>query len=59
VETLTLQLEAATDSMQNSFSGLMLYVANGDPIDMKETLKSFPMKLTSVRKYDKSVVAAS
>ena len=41
--------------MQKSFSGLMLGATNGDPIDMKETLKAFPVKLTSVRDFARSM----
>ncbi|GEM_PF-5428662 len=46
-------------TMQQSFSGLMLSYAQGDAIDMKETLKTFPLKLTSVRNYAESALAAS
>jgi len=59
VEALQSQLNAATDPMQKSFAGLMLCVANGDPIDMKEMLKKFPIKLKTVREYARSVVAGS
>jgi uncharacterized protein YbjT (DUF2867 family) len=58
-EALELQLNTATDPMQKSFSGLMLCVANGDPIDMKETLSAFPIKLKSVEEYARSVISAS
>lgn len=50
------QLNAATDPMQQSFTGLMLAYALGDPIDMQETLKAFPVELTSVRNYAHSVL---
>jgi uncharacterized protein YbjT (DUF2867 family) len=50
---------SAVDPMQQSFSGLMLWYAQGDPIDMQETLKAFPVELTSVREYAESVLAAS
>lgn len=45
------QMDEATDPMQKSFAGLMLCVAGGDPIDMAEVLRSFPVELTSVRQY--------
>ncbi|MFC2083583.1 SDR family oxidoreductase [Bacteroidota bacterium] len=56
---LQLQLDEATDPMQKSFSGLMLCIANGDPIDMKEVLQAFPIKLTSVKEFAQSVTASS
>ncbi len=55
--TLQSQLSAATDLMQKSFSGLMLCVANGDPIDMEELLEKFSLKLKTVKEYAKSMVA--
>jgi NADH dehydrogenase len=58
VDALQVQLNNAVDPMQKSFSGLMLCLANGDPINMKEILHAFPLKLTSVREYARSVVAA-
>lgn len=59
VDALQAQLDGADDPMQKSFSGLMLCVANGDRIDMKDLLKVFPVKLTYVKEYIHSVVAAS
>ena len=51
VEALRDQLAATTDPMQQSFSGLMLGYANGKAIDMRETLKALPVRLTSVEEY--------
>lgn len=51
VEALAAQQAAAADPMQQSFSGLMRCYAAGDPIDMRETLKAFPVALTSVQDY--------
>jgi uncharacterized protein YbjT (DUF2867 family) len=51
VETLQSQLVGSADPMQKSFSGLMLCVANGDRIDMKEMLTKFQFKLTSVKDF--------
>jgi len=48
---LKAQQEGATDPMQQSFSGLMRCYATGDPIEMQETLKAFPVRLTSVKEY--------
>ena len=59
IDTLKSQLDGAADPMQKSFSGLMLSVANGDQIEMKDILQDFPIKLTSVREYARSVVPAS
>ena len=41
--------------MQASFVALMLCYAQGDAIDMRETLKAFPLKLKTVKEYAKSV----
>ncbi|MDP3642180.1 MAG: SDR family oxidoreductase [Bacteroidota bacterium] len=56
VDALQSQLDGADDPMQKSFSGLMLCVANGDRIDMKEVLSKFPVELTSVKEFAHSVV---
>jgi hypothetical protein len=37
--------------MQQSFISLMLCYAQGDPIDMRAALKSFPLNLISVQDY--------
>ena len=51
-EALRAQLDAASDSLQKSFAGLMLYYASGDAIDMADTLRAFPVrKLKSVREH--------
>jgi uncharacterized protein YbjT (DUF2867 family) len=51
-EALRAQHGAATDPLQQSFAGLMLYYARGDAIDMAETLRAFPVQpLRSVREY--------
>jgi len=56
VDALQSQLDGAEDPMQKSFSGLMLCVANGDRIDMKEVLAKFPVELASVKDFANSVV---
>jgi uncharacterized protein YbjT (DUF2867 family) len=55
-DALRTQFEAATDSLQKSFAGLMLDYAQGDEIPMSDTLQKFPMPLTSVRDYARSVL---
>ena len=50
-ESLLQQMESAQDSLQKSFSALMLAIAKGDAIDMENMQKQFPLKLTSVRDY--------
>jgi uncharacterized protein YbjT (DUF2867 family) len=55
-EALQSQLNGAEDPMQKSFSGLMLCLANGDRIDMKEVQGKFPVRLTSVKDYVNSLV---
>jgi uncharacterized protein YbjT (DUF2867 family) len=47
-EALLAQQSTATDPMQQSFTGLMRCYANGDPIDMRATLRDFPVTLTAV-----------
>jgi hypothetical protein len=59
VDALQSQRAAATDPMEESFAGLMLGVAGGDPIDMQEMLQKFRIKLTSVREYARSVAAGN
>jgi uncharacterized protein YbjT (DUF2867 family) len=51
VDALRSQLDGAEDPMQKSFSGLMICVANGDRIEMKEVLGKFPVNLTSVKEF--------
>jgi uncharacterized protein YbjT (DUF2867 family) len=58
-EALEEQEKAATDPMQQSFAGLMRCYAQGAPIDMQETLKAFPVQLTSVRDYAQRVFGTS
>jgi uncharacterized protein YbjT (DUF2867 family) len=49
-EALRAQHSGATDSLQQSFAGLMLYCARGDVIEMADTLRTFPIQsLKSVR----------
>jgi len=59
VAALEEQQRGAPDPMMQSFSGLMRYYAAGDPIDMRETLKAFPVQLTSVMDYARSVLGAA
>jgi hypothetical protein len=59
VEALQSHLDGAEDPMQKSFSGLMLYVANGDRIEMKGLLKTFSVKLTSAEEYFGSLIHTS
>lgn len=57
-ETLRLQRASATDSLQQAFAALMLNYARGDEIPMEETLRRYPVHLTSVRDYARSVLTA-
>ena len=51
-EALRAQLASAPDDLQKSFAGLMLYYAAGDVIEMRDTLRAWPVPpLTSVRDY--------
>jgi uncharacterized protein YbjT (DUF2867 family) len=42
---------AATDPLEKSFAGLMLYYTMGDVIDMTQPLRWSPIQLTSVRQF--------
>jgi uncharacterized protein YbjT (DUF2867 family) len=53
------QYAGATDPMQKSFAGLMLGYADGKTIDMRETLKAFPIRLTSAEEYARRVCPAA
>ena len=54
-EALKAQKDAAQDPLGKSFATLMLGVANGSEIDMKKILHDFPIQLTSVIEYAKTV----
>lgn len=59
-EVLRSQHAAATDLLQKSFAGLMLYYAAGDVIDMTEARRALLVeRLTSVREYLQGSVAAA
>jgi uncharacterized protein YbjT (DUF2867 family) len=58
-EALAEQQKASTDLMEQSFAGLMQWYARGDAVDMEETLKVFPVQLTSVKDYAQNVLGAS
>jgi NADH dehydrogenase len=57
-EALRAQKAAATDSLQQTFAALMLSYAVGDAVEMRETLKAFPLRLTSVRDYAARALAS-
>lgn len=56
---LAQQQAAALDPMQQSFSGLMRCYAAGDPIDMRATLRDFPVALTTVEEYAAATAVAA
>jgi uncharacterized protein YbjT (DUF2867 family) len=51
VAALQAQKTAATDSLSESFAGLMLAYAEGDSIDTNKTRQVYPFRLTSVTDY--------
>lgn len=56
-EALRAQHSAATDALQQSFAGLMLYYARGDVIDMTDARLAFPVQqLKSVDQYFQATV---
>jgi uncharacterized protein YbjT (DUF2867 family) len=54
-EALMEQFATATDELQKSFAGLMLFSANGHEVDMTRVLELFPVELTSVDDFAKGV----
>lgn len=59
VEALAAQKAAATDSLDESFAGLLLGTAQeGQAIEMDSVLQLFPVELTSVRDYAQALVGA-
>ena len=50
-KTLRDERGAATDPLQQSFAALMLAYAQGDAIEMTQTLRTLPLKLVSVSDY--------
>ncbi len=56
-EALQAQQASASDTLQQSFAGLMRCYAAGDTIDMRATLDAFPMQLTPVWDYARRVLA--
>lgn len=57
-EAIRSQYSTAADSMQQSLAGLMLGYNGGQPIDMTEPLRLFPMELTSVRAYARRMLGS-
>jgi len=58
-QALYSQFQAATDSMQKSFAGLMLRYALGDAIDMRSVVDRFGLTLSSVDDYARRVLASA
>jgi uncharacterized protein YbjT (DUF2867 family) len=57
---LEAQLASAPDSLAASFAGLMLATAReGQPIAMEPVLRNFPLELTSVSSYARTLAAAA
>jgi NADH dehydrogenase len=58
LEALQGQYAATSDPMQKSFAAMMLSLDAIRPIDIEDTLKSFPLTLKMVREYAAEVLAA-
>src|SRR5262245_14427935 len=58
-EALRAQIAAAPDSRGKTFRGLMIGLNEVGTIDMKETLRNFPIQLTSVREYARQMIVHS
>ncbi|MGB8190396.1 MAG: SDR family oxidoreductase [Chitinophagaceae bacterium] len=57
IEALQAQKESAADPISKSFAYLMISFTEGNIIDMRKTLDSFPLALRSVGDYAKGVVS--
>src|SRR5499425_3074361 len=57
-DALRAHMAAAPDSLGKTFSGLMIGLNEVGTIDMKETLRNFPIQLTSVREFARQMIAA-
>lgn len=57
-EALRAQQAAGTDPFQQSFAGLMRSSARGELIPMEETLRAFPIAMTTVQDYARRTLAA-
>ena len=53
------QLKTATDPLEQSFAGLMLQYAAGDPIDTTTSSRLFPFQMTAVGDFITSQLAAA
>jgi uncharacterized protein YbjT (DUF2867 family) len=51
VEALNGQYSGLDDPMQKSFTGLMICLANGDPIDMSQVCREFPVEMTTLDEF--------
>jgi uncharacterized protein YbjT (DUF2867 family) len=56
-DLLSAQFEQADDDVAKSIFGLMLDYAGGDPKEMTEVLRAFPVQLTAVRDYATRMLA--
>ena len=56
VAALKQQVDEATDYWQKIFSGIMIFYANGDAIEMKPVLEKIPVQLHSIRDYANAVL---
>ena len=57
-EALRTQKELASDSLQQSFAALMVTYAGGAEVPMADTLRLFPLQLTSIQKYCEEMAGA-
>ena len=58
IAALQAQKKAARESISEAFAALMISYAEGDEVDMTETRKVYPFKLTSVMDYVQKVPVA-
>jgi len=56
-KALRAQMAAAPDSLGKAFAGLMIGLEEVGTINMKETLRNFPIQLTSLREYARQMMS--
>ena len=57
-EALRAMKAGAANPLEETFAGLMLFYAGGDAVDMRETLRRYPTRMTTVREYAEGVAKA-
>jgi NADH dehydrogenase len=59
LEGLQSQKENAPDPLQESFAALMVAYAYGNPMDMRQTLLTYPVQMMTVKEYARQVIVTA